>query len=92
MWFCIEKRTPWWLLLYKIESPFVNEMSCNLQLYVISSAVECYIKIYSNVAYISIYALDPKTRTPQTLQSSFVQACFYISQGYFMSTTIARSV
>ncbi len=42
---------PWWLLLYKIESPFVNEMSYNLKLHVISSAVECYIKIYSNVVY-----------------------------------------
>jgi hypothetical protein len=42
----------WCLLLYKFESPFVNEMSCNLQLHVISSSGECYIKIYFNVAYV----------------------------------------
>jgi len=40
-------------------------MSCNLQLHVISG--ECYIKIYFNVAYIYF--------GPQTLRSSFVQAC-----------------
>jgi hypothetical protein len=42
-------------------------MSCNLQLHVISSSGECYIKIYFNVAYVYF--------GPQTLRSSFVQAC-----------------
>jgi len=42
-------------------------MSCNSQLHVISSSGECYIKIYFNVAYIYF--------GPQTLRSSFVQAC-----------------
>ena len=43
----------------------------------------------SNVTY--IYG-PPKAQTPQTLRSSFVQACIYISQGYFMPTTIARRI
>ena len=68
---------------------FCIRLNLHLQLYVISSSGECYIKNYSNVTY--IYG-PPKAQTPQTLRSSFVQACIYISQGYCMPTTIARSV
>jgi hypothetical protein len=48
-------------------------MSCNLQLHVISSSGECYIKIYSNVAY--IYFESQRFGPYRLLRSSFVQAC-----------------